>query len=286
MAVDPVTGDATGRVDFEGGGGVLLLPDKQRTLTEADIEQIEVPDDRTLATGPILRPLRKAVARYGRTLFVIGVPGQFTLETLCHVQGMERTLMDIIERPDFIRRWTEANLRRSIRIARAMAETGAQAFYIGETFGQFLSEDNFRDLCLPYFQEFVNALRSSGALIYLHMCGRITHLLGAIAETGVHCVEPLDELGGTRVAEVKQALGPHMALMGGVRTDLLARGSLDEVEADVRRCLAEAAGGGGFILAAGDMLPTETTPEKVHAMVRLAETAGRYPGETGSHPGR
>ena len=34
-----------------------------------------------------------------------------------------------------------------------------------------------------------------------------------------------------------------------------------------RRCLSEGAPGGGYILAAGDMLPTETSKEKVEAMI-------------------
>ena len=39
---------------------------------------------------------------------------------------------------------------------------------------------------------------------------------------------------------------------------------------DGRRCLTEGAPGGGYILAAGDMLPTETSREKAEAMLELA----------------
>ncbi len=57
---------------------------------------------------------------------------------------------------------------------------------------------------------------------------------------------------------------------------LLAAGTLDEVKTDVERCLSEGAPGGGYILACGDMLPTETAPEKVRHMV---EAAHGCPGE-------
>ncbi|MBI3987810.1 MAG: hypothetical protein HY343_12865 [Lentisphaerae bacterium] len=275
-AIEPATGRPTGIVDFEGGGGVLTLPEKRRRLGNADIDALEIPALEALQDSEPLRPVRAAVETYGARLCIVGVPPTFTVETLCHTQGMEATLMDIVERPEFVRRWTERKAEISIRQAQAMARLGVDAFYIGETFGQFLSPEDFRALCLPYFQEFVSALRPTGKSIYLHMCGRITHLLDAIAETGVDCIEPLDELGGTRVREVKERLGGHMALMGGVRTDILAHGSLAEVEGDCRRCLREAAAGGGYILAAGDMLPTETDPAKVRAMVRIAAEEGRY----------
>ena len=275
-AVDPSTGGRIGTVDFQGGGGVLTLPDRRRSLTDADIETVDIPVVEDLIKSPLLRPTTEVVAKYGRSHCIIGVPGQFTIETMNPTQGIEATLLDVLERPSFIRRWTERHLEVSIRRAQAMAQVGVDAFYIGETFGQFLSADNFRDLCVPYFQQFVSSVRPLGKPIYLHMCGRVTHLLDEVAKTGVDCFEPLDEVGGTRVADVKARLGGRMALMGGVRTDLLAHGSLEEVENECRRCIRQAAADGGYILAAGDMLPTETEPEKVRAMVRIAETEGRY----------
>ena len=275
-AFDPSTGDRTGTVDFEGGGAVLRLPENRRSLTDKDIETVDIPEVDDLLASHLLRPTLRVVAKYGQSHFIIGVPGQFTIETLAPVQGVERTLMDIVDRRAFIRRWAEHHLLLSVRRAEAMARAGVDAFYMGDTFGQFLSADNFRDLCLPYFQQFISSVRPFGKPIYLHMCGQVTHLLDEIAKTGVDCIEPLDEVGGTRVAAVKARLGEKMALMGGIRTDVLAHGSLEDVECECRRCIREAAAGGGYILAACDMLPTETEPEKVRAMIRISETEGRY----------
>ena len=275
-AVDSSTGDRIGTVDFQGGGGVLTLPDKRRSLTDADIEAEEAPALEDLIKSHLLRPAKKVVAKYRNSHFIIGVPGRFVVSSMEPTQGIEATLLDVLERPSFIRRWIERNLEVSIRQAQAMAQVGVDAFYIGETFGQFLSPDNFRDLCVPYFQQFVSCVRPLGKPIYLHMCGQVMHLLDEVAKTGVDCFEPLDELGGTRVADVKDRLGGRMALMGGIRTNVLAHGSLEEVEHECRCCIRQAAADGGYILATGDMLPTETGPEKVRAMVRIAETEGRY----------
>ncbi|KKM62796.1 hypothetical protein LCGC14_1518050 [marine sediment metagenome] len=40
----------------------------------------------------------------------------------------------------------------------------------------------------------------------------------------------------------------------------------------VARCLSEGAPGGRYILAAGDMLPTETSREKVELMLEMSNT--------------
>jgi len=187
--------------------------------------------------------------------------------------------MDIIERPDFIKAWTEAQLERSIAYASAMVRLGVDGLYIGETFGQFMSADQFAELCLPYFRSFVERVKPLGAVIYLHMCGRINHLLDRIAETGVDALEPLDQVGGTAPALVRETLGGSVGLMGGVSTVLLSRGSVEEVREDCRHCIRDAGHDGAFVLAACDMLPTETDPAKVRAMVEEAETCGRYDGE-------
>ena len=274
--VDPETGARVGRVDFMGGGNVVCLPSQRRQLTDEDIEAIEVVPPEDLVVSEALIPMKKAVAEYGDKLSIIGQLGGFTVQMLSFTQGIEPTLIDIVERPDFIKRYTEKLLAVSIPTAIAMARVGAEALKIGDTFGQFMSPDQFKELCLPYFQQFVQTLRPYGPLIYLHMCGQVTHLLDLMVETGVDCVEPMDEVGGTSVAETKRRIGDRVGLMGGINTVVLAHGTLEEVREDCARCIREAGEGGGYIMAAGDMLPTETSPEKVQVMVEVAETLGRY----------
>lgn len=274
--VDPETRERIGIVDFMGGGGSVLLPGKRRKLTDEDVEAIAVVPADQLLQSEAMVPMRKVVEAFGDKLFIMGVVGAFTVQSLYYAQGIEETLMDVLLRPAFVKRHAERVRERATQTAIAMAKAGVDALYIGDTFGQFLKPAWFRDLCLPYFQQFVEDVRPYGKLTYLHMCGSITHLLDLVPETGVDCFEPLDPLGGVSVAEVKRRIGGKVALMGGVDTRLLAHGTLEQVKEDCARCVGEGAPGGGYILACGDMLPTETSPEKVRAMVEAAETMGRY----------
>jgi len=276
--VSPKTGEREGIVDFMGGGRAQPLKSKQRRLTEADIEAIEVVPAEELLKREELVPAKKVVRRFGEDLFIIGVPRVFTVASMFLIQGMEASLMDIIDRPGFIKRLTERQMEAAVQQGIAFAMAGVDALYVGETFGQFMSPEQFCALCLPYFKAFVEQVRPHGPLIYLHMCGQVTHLLDHMTDTGVDCIEPLDEVGGTRVAEAKKRIGDRVALMGGVNTLLLAQGTVEDVEADCARCIREGAEGGGYILAACDMLPTETSAEKVEAMVQCARTRGRYDG--------
>ena len=275
-ARDPSTGDLRGLIDFNGGGGILTLPEGRRMLTDRDIAGIETPDVETILDSAGLAPVRACVREFAEDMFVVGVPGQFTVETMSHIQGMEQTLVDIIDRPGFIREMTERRLQRSINYAIAMVRAGVDGLYIGETFGQFMSQEQFADLCVPYFRRFVEAVKPHGPVIYLHMCGRIDHLLDLIPETGVDALEPLDVVAGTKPELVRSRLGGGIGLMGGVSTLVLSAGSVEAVREECLSCIRRAGADGGYVLAACDMLPTETSPEKVRAMVEMAASVGQY----------
>jgi len=274
--VDPATGQSTGIVDFEGSGEVIQTPRQNRLLGEADIEAIEIESISNILTGEALHPLVSIISRYGRQFFLVGMSGNFALDTMYPVQGMEQTLMDIMDRGEFVQHWIERRFEFVVQQSIAMAKLGVDALAVGETFGQFLSPAQFERFCLPYYQQFCEVMHRYDMVIFLHMCGRITHLLDLIAETGVDVIEPLDEVGGTTVREIKDKLGDKLAMFGGVNTVLLAQGTLAEVIHDSKRCIAEAGQDGGYMLGACDMLPTETSPEKVKAMIECACTFGRY----------
>jgi len=121
---------------------------------------------------------------------------------------------------------------------------------------------------------FVDALKPYGLPVYLHICGNSAGILEMMADTGVDCIEPLDPLGGVEVADAKRRVGDRVGLMDGVNTVTLAHGSFQAVVEDCARCLREGADRGGYLLACGDMLPTETSAEKVKAMVRSAHEYG------------
>jgi uroporphyrinogen-III decarboxylase len=270
---DPQTGAIKGRVDFEGGGWVVE-PERNRLADERAIDAIARPAvDEILKRGE-LEAVEALVREAGDDLFVISTPGCFTVEYLASQRGKEQALMDLVERPAFCHRVMHKALSAAVQKALALAEVGIHGLMIADTFGGVIGPELFKEFCLPYFRQFTQTLTAClgdrRPLIYLHICGNSAPLLDLMADTGVDCVEPLDVLGGVQVHEAKRRIGDRVALMGGVSTLELATGTLEDLNADVDRCLSEGATGGGYILACSDMLPTETSPAKVQAMLTAA----------------
>jgi len=268
--VNPRTGKRLGEVDFQGGGGILPS-DEPSIHTQDDIDAIPVvPADEIVKSGR-LASIEKIIREGGDDLFVIGAPGHFTVEAITFKRGKAQAMIDLMDEPDFCHKIMEKFLAVVIENAKALAAVGVDALYIGDTYGGVISPSQFNEFCVPYIKRFVQAIKGKGPLVYLHICGNSTRILEMMADTGVDCIEPLDPLGGVSVKDAKARVGKRVALMGGVHTVKLAHGTLQEVIDDTHRCLSEGAPGGGYILAAGDKLPTETSPEKVHAMMNAAK---------------
>jgi uroporphyrinogen-III decarboxylase len=272
---DPKTGRRLGQVDFQGGGDVLPL-EEPTIHTQEDVDAIPVPSADEVIKSGRLDGIKAILAEAGDDYFVISCPGAFTPEYLTTIRGKEQALIDLMERPDFCRYAQEKALKISIQNALALAKIGIHGLMVADVFGGVIGPAGFREFFLPYFKRFVDELRrrlkERCPVIYMHICGNSTKLFELMADTGVDCIEPLDPLGGVEVQDAKRRVGQRVALMGGIHNVKLAHGTLAEVQRDVQRCLREGAPGGGYVLACGDMLPTETSKEKVLAALEAAHS--------------
>ena len=142
------------------------------------------------------------------------------------------------------------------------------------------SPDIFRKISLPTIQKITRMCREAGLPSMLHCCGKERQLVHILAtETDLDSVNPLEiaPMGDCDLAEVKKAYGSKIALMGNLHTtDVMLRGSVEDVKAAARAAIDAAAKGGGFILSTGDQCGRDTPDENIFALVEVARTYGRY----------
>ena len=68
-----------------------------------------------------------------------------------------------------------------------------------------------------------------------------------------------------------------IALMGNIHTtDVMLRGTVDDVEKAAKKCIDDAAKGGGFILSTGDQCGRDTPDANIRKLVEVCEMYGRY----------
>lgn len=140
--------------------------------------------------------------------------------------------------------------------------------------------DIFRDISLPTLQRVTKLARDAGIPSHLHACGKQRELVRiAVEETDLSSIEPLEPppMGDCDLAEIKRTFGDRIALKGNVHTtEVMLRGTPEEVERACRWCIDAAAEGGGYILSTGDQCGRDTPDENIRTMIEVARSYGKY----------
>jgi len=137
-----------------------------------------------------------------------------------------------------------------------------------------------RELSFPTIQKLTRMAREAGVPTMLHSCGKERELVRWCAEeSDLSCINPLEipPMGDCDLAEIKQAHGHQIALMGNLHTtDVMLLGTPEDVARAARAAIDAAGAGGGFILSTGDQCGRDTPDENIFALIEVARTYGRY----------
>ncbi len=138
----------------------------------------------------------------------------------------------------------------------------------------------FRELALPVLQHVTRLAAEIGIPTHVHSCGPETAMVQMAAEeSALTIIDPLEvpPMGDCDLAALKQKYGDKIVLKGNLHTtEVMLRGSVDDVIAASRKAIDAGGAGGGFVLSTGDQCGRDTPDENIRAMVETARTYGRY----------
>lgn len=263
------------------GGSTLFLPDGPPLCGAPvihgpeDIDRLEAPD---IADAPglqrVLETIRGLKAKVADAVPIIGVAiSPFSLPVM--QMGFDRYIELIYEQPERFQRLMRANETFTIAWANAQLEAGATAICY---FDPVSSTTNIpRDLYLRTGQQVARrTIAGIQGPTATHMAsGRCLSILGDIADTGtaVVGVSVLEDL-----AQLKAAAGGRVSLLGNLNGIEMRRWTLRQAEIEVKRAIAKAGRGGGFLL--GDNhgeIPWQVPEEVLLAIGDAVARWGRYP---------
>jgi uroporphyrinogen decarboxylase len=138
----------------------------------------------------------------------------------------------------------------------------------------------FRRYALPAVKLACKLAKDMGIPSHLHSCGPEARLVEIMAqETDLTVIDPLEipPMGDCDLAQLKRRFGRKITLKGNLHTtEIMLRGSVQDVRDAARKAIDDAAEGGRFILSTGDQCGRDTPDENLHAMIETARTYGRY----------
>jgi uroporphyrinogen decarboxylase len=145
------------------------------------------------------------------------------------------------------------------------------------TEGTLVSPQVYRKYVFPWYKKIGEILDDAGLPFIFHSDGKLWDVLDDLADCGVKAIHPI-EPQAMDIVEVKKRYGNKFCILGNIDLDYtLTRGTVEEVEEQVKRRIRELAPGGGYCLAASNSVPEYVKPENYKAMVEATKRYGKYP---------
>lgn len=181
--------------------------------TMEDVEKLEIPDiyacERTLDRINGVKLFRE---RLGEPFPVIGwVEGP--LAEAADLAGVSEVLMNMVMEPEMIKALQQKCLQVAKDFALAQIKAGANIIGVGDAVCSQISKDMYDEFCLPLHKELFAFIHEHGAIVKLHICGNITHILPSLAETEA---DILDADWMVNVGEAHRAMGEGVMICGNL----------------------------------------------------------------------
>ena len=174
--------------------------------------------------------------------------------------------------------WTEL----TVEAHKALFETGVDMVFVCDDFAQkdrlIISPKDFERFVKPNYKRLSDNAHKFGAKFLVHTDGNINEALPIMIEAGVDAAEPLEYESGMRLKFLKERFGDDIALFGNVpASDALCVGTREYTIEITKKCIKDAAEGGGFILSPGANILADSKVENVLAMIETVKKYGNYP---------
>jgi uroporphyrinogen decarboxylase len=212
-------------------------------------------------------------------------------ERACYLCGFTRMLEGLLLEPEFVHAVLERitdicklSLERYLDLAGPYIQIVKMGDDLGTQNGPQMSPKTYRQVIKPHHHGLFHFIKErTGARIFLHTCGSVYRLLPDLIDAGVDVLNPVQvSAKDMDTRRLKAEFGDRLSFMGAIDTQhVLPFGSVEEVQEEVERRIADLGPGGGFILAPVHNVQADVPPENLIAMYRHARKVGRYPLQTG-----
>ncbi len=231
----------------------MRLIEKYQPVPELDVDAV--------------RALKTRLGDHGILRCFTNGPQGSPWQDACCYYGTEEMIYRAFDDPTWTHEFLEILLAKKLEFYRknlmplkgvfAMIETGG-----GAASNNVISPAMFEEFCLPYDQRQHARIHEidPGIAISYHTCGGMMKLLDLIPQNGCDFSETLSPPGcGGDIrdrrdeAEVKRLLGSKVKLMGGLnQSEILEKGTREQIYAEVERCFKGYGAGGGYIMMPSD----------------------------------
>lgn len=217
-------------------------------------------------------PVQEHLAMDGLAIGMLVPRGKTAFQSLIeHYVGTEEMAYAVFDYPETVETLIKVMTENNLKAARLAAESGYDYFITWEDSSTTnYSPSQYMSHIEPEIRSYCEILGQSGKSYIQHACGHVKDLLKPMLESGIKAIESVSPMptGNVTLAEVREALGPNVGIIGGIEPTQLLNLPLEKIEAYVREVI-EAGSGGPFVLANSDSCPPGVEVEKFKLISRI-----------------
>ncbi len=281
------------KVEYEGGYYMEDVNPPLKDATIADLEDYPWPDP--TADGCWNGLEQKAKRLFTETdkalLAQFGRGGIY--EQAKYLRGHEQILMDMILEPEFVHalfaklcqvemKFNEMGIKL---IGKYLTQVRMSPEDLGNQDNLQISPKTFREMIKPYYTKSFGLAskllkeQNPHAKLQFHSCGAIYAIVPDLIECGMEVSDPMQPIAkGVEPARLKQEFGDRLSWWGGIDVQrTLPLGTPEQVAAEVRTRIKEAAPGGGYILSSSHRCQPDIPSQNITTMYEAAKEYGQYP---------
>jgi len=212
-----------------------------------------------------------------RTLYMPMVPAS-CLESMYHGIGIENFSLMMYLDGHLIDEALERNAEWAVAMVEVMHEIyDGPVIHSCDDLGMkgktIFAPEWLRAHVFPRMKRVAQAIHDGSKYFSFHSCGNVTAVIPDLLDVGIDALNPIEVTSGMNLREVKEKYGEHLVIIGNANANIVQMGSPEDVRQEVRRCLDDAACGGGYFLAGGK---TPATP--IENLVAYYDEARTYQG--------
>jgi len=193
--------------------------------------------------------------------------GPFTLAS--HLIGSE-IFVQMFDDPERVGGILDHCTKIAIQVSEAYLAAGADVVAVVDPMTSQVSPKHFKAFVTPYLDRVFNAIRAKGGKSSLFVCGDATRNLPNMCDTTCDNLSIDENIALPKLRDLAVAKGKSFG--GNMKlTVVFLLGKPGDVKLDAIRCLDEAAGAPGFILAPGCDLPYDTPVSNLEAVAPMLD---------------
>ena len=139
-----------------------------------------------------------------------------------------------------------------------------------------IAPELMRRYIFPWYKKMGDVCKLKGLPFLYHSDGYLWPVFDDLIACGYNAVQAL-EPEAIDIAEVKKEYGDKLCLIGSISIDTLAKGTLEDVEREVKQRIKTVAPGGGFAVGSSSSVANYIPLENYLAMIEATRKYGRYP---------